>query len=296
MLNNLLYVVWNIDPVMFSIGDRGIRWYGLLLALGFLLGYLIISKVMTKEGTKQEVVDKFAIYIILGTVIGLRLGHCLFYNPYYYLTNPIKILYVWEGGLASHGGAMGILFAIWLFARKYKQKYLYLLDRVVLVIPLAGAMVRIGNLMNSEIVGNPTNVPWAFKFLRNSEDYEPAINAAKETCNNLDLQCLVQFWTPRHPSQLYEAVFYFIMFAVFFIVFKKFINKWENGTFLAWFVTVLFTFRYIVEFTKQDPVEFEGWTSAISMGQLLSIPFIAFGIILLINRYKTKKNRKINQL
>lgn len=278
---NLLFITWNVDPVMFYIGERGIRWYGFLLALGFLLGYIIVSRVMRKEGHKQEVIDKLAIYVIVGVVVGLRLGHCLFYNPGYYLSHPLEILYVWEGGLASHGGAVGILLAVWLYARKIKMPYLALLDRIALIIPLAGGMVRLGNLMNSEIFGVQTSVPWAFRFLKNREDLVPAFNASGGKCDITDLSCLTDYWIPRHPTQLYEAIFYFLMFIAFFLIYKKFIKKWKEGTFLGWFVTVLFVFRYLIEYTKVDQVEFEGWTEAIRMGQLLSIPFILLGLFFL---------------
>ncbi|MBN2776101.1 MAG: prolipoprotein diacylglyceryl transferase [Bacteroidales bacterium] len=291
---SLLSIVWDVDPVMFEIGDRGIRWYGFLLAFGFLLGYLIVSRVMRKEGNKQENIDKLAIFVIVGVVVGLRLGHCLFYNPGYYLSNPIEILKVWEGGLASHGGAVGILLAVWLYARKFKMNFLGLLDRIVLIVPLAGGMVRLGNLANSEIFGVQTSVPWGFKFLRNSDDLQPAIDAATGHCNTMDMACLVDYWTVRHPTQLYEAIFYFIMFVAFFFVFKKFINKWKEGTFLGWFVFVLFVFRYLIEFTKVDQVEFDGWTEAIRMGQLLSIPFIFLGLFFMGRGYgwfKKKVNR-----
>lgn len=288
---DLLFITWNPDPVLFTLGERGIRWYGVLLALGFLMGYLILSRVMKKEGHKQEIVDKLAIFVIVGVVVGLRLGHCLFYNPGYYFSHPIEILYVWQGGLASHGGAVGILLAVWLYSRKIKMSFLGLLDRVALIVPLAGGMVRLGNLMNSEIVGVQTSVPWAFKFLRLREDYAPAIKASAGKCNIGDVNCLVDYWTPRHPTQLYEALFYFLMFIVLFFVFKKFIQKWKEGTFLGWFVLVLFVFRYLIEFTKVDQVEFTGWTDAIRMGQLLSIPFILLGIFFLARGYgwfKTK--------
>jgi phosphatidylglycerol---prolipoprotein diacylglyceryl transferase len=278
---DFLFITWNVDPVMFYLGDRGIRWYGFLLALGFLLGYLIVSRVMKKEGYQQIVIDKLAIFVIVGVVAGLRLGHCLFYNPVYYLTHPIEILYVWEGGLASHGGAAGILLAVWLYSRKIKMSFLGLLDRIVLIVPLAGGMVRLGNLMNSEIYGVQTTVPWAFKFLRNKEDLLPAINASGGKCEITDLNCLADYWVARHPTQLYEAIFYLLMFVVFFFVFKKFIKQWKEGTFLGWFVTVLFVFRYLIEFTKVDQVEFTGWTDAIKMGQLLSVPFILLGLYFL---------------
>ncbi len=291
-----LSVVWDVDPIIFSIGERGIRWYGLLLAVGFLMGYLIVSHVMKKEGHKQEVIDKLAIYVIVGVVVGLRLGHCLFYNPGYYLSNPLEILKVWEGGLASHGGAAGILIAVWLYSRKFKINYLGLLDRIVLIVPLAGGMVRLGNLMNSEIFGVKTSLPWGFKFLKNHDDLQPAIDAATGNCNTMDITCLAEYWTSRHPTQLYEALFYFAMFIVFYFVFKKFINKWKEGTFLGWFVFVLFVFRFIIEYTKVDQVEFEGWTDAIRMGQLLSIPFILLGLFFMGREYGWFKKKSDKQV
>lgn len=280
-----LYVVWDADPILFQIGERGIRWYGFLLAIGFLLGYLIVSKVMKKEGHQQNNIDKLAIYVIIGVVVGLRLGHCLFYNPGYYLSNPIEILKVWEGGLASHGGAAGILLAVWLYSRKYNIKFLAMLDRIALIVPLAGGMVRLGNLMNSEIFGVPTSLPWGFKFMKNRDDLQPAIDAATGHCDTMDFNCLAEFWTPRHPTQLYEAIFYFIMFISFYFIFKKFIQKWKEGTFLGWFITILFAFRFVIEYTKVHQVEFDGWTSAIRMGQILSIPFILLGLALMARGY-----------
>jgi phosphatidylglycerol---prolipoprotein diacylglyceryl transferase len=252
----LAAINWNPDPVAFDLLGRGVRWYGILLATGFLLGYLIMGRVLTKEGFKQQKVDIFAIYVIVGVVVGLRLGHCLFYNPVYYLSNPIEILKVWEGGLASHGGAVGILIAVWLFSRKNKIPYLHMLDRVVLIVPLAGGMVRLGNLVNSEIIGMPTNVNWAFIFER------------------IDM-------IPRHPTQLYEAIFYFIMFISFYFMFMRMRKKWKDGVFLGWFLIVLFMFRFFIEFTKEFQVEFESYASAIKMGQWLSIPFVLFGIWLI---------------
>lgn len=286
-------VVWNVDPVIFEIGSRGIRWYGVLLATGFFMGYLIVSHIMRKEGYKQELLDKLAIYVVIGVVVGLRLGHCLFYDPIYYLAHPLEILKVWEGGLASHGGAVGILLAVWLFSKKYKINYLSLLDRIVVIVPLAGGLVRIGNLMNSEIVGIKTNVPWAFKFIRYKEDFIPALKAAGSNCDASDISCLANYWPARHPTQLYEAIFYLIMFVVFFIIFRKYISRWKEGTFLGWFIMVLFVFRYLIEFTKTEQVEFDGWTDAIRMGQLLSIPFIILGLYFLVRGYGFfKRNEK----
>lgn len=279
----LSYIVWNADPVIFSIGEHGIRWYGVLLALGFLLAYLIMGKTMRKEGYKQEIIDKFSIYIIVGCIIGLRLGHCLFYNPGYYLSHPLEILKVWEGGLASHGGAIGILIAIWIYSRRSKIKYFELMDKVALIVPLAGAFVRCGNFINSEILGIPTKMPWGVKFLRNVEDFNDALIASNGACE--DMKCLADYWVARHPTQLYEALFYFAMFGFFFWIYKKYTPKWKNGTFLGWFVLVLFVFRYLIEFTKTEQVEFSGWTDMITMGQLLSVPFILFGLFLIGREY-----------
>ena len=284
---NLLYFIWNADPVMFSIGEHGVRWYGLLLAVGFLLGYIVLGRIMKKEGFEQKQTDKFAIYIILGCVIGLRLGHCLFYDPGHYLTNPIEIFKVWEGGLASHGGAIGILLAIWLFSRRAKMPYFSALDKVVVVVPLAGAFVRVGNFINSEIIGLPTTLPWGVKFVRNWDVLNEAYIASDGACPNLGADCLMDFIVPRHPTQLYEAMFYLAMFFVFFWIYGKFARNWKNGTFLGWFLIVLFGFRFLIEYTKTEQAEFV-WNSPITMGQLLSIPFVIFGIVLVVRQYWKK--------
>ncbi|MBR4583247.1 MAG: prolipoprotein diacylglyceryl transferase [Bacteroidales bacterium] len=288
---NLLYFVWDADPVIFSIGEHGIRWYGLLLAIGFLLGYIVLGRIMKKEGYEQKQSDKFAIYIILGCVIGLRLGHCLFYNPGYYLSHPLEILKVWEGGLASHGGAIGILLAIWLYARCTKMPYFESLDKVAVVVPLAGAFVRIGNFINSEILGVPTTLPWGVKFMRNMEDLNEAYIASNGACPDLGSECLSEFMIARHPTQLYEAFFYIAMFFVFFLIYSKFAKNWKHGTFLGWFVFVLFTFRFLIEYTKTEQAEFI-WNAPITMGQLLSIPFIIFGIVLVVRQYWKKGKAK----
>ena len=289
---NLLYFTWNADPVIFSIGEHGIRWYGLLLAIGFLLGYLVLGYTMKKEKYDQKLVDKFAIYIIVGCVIGLRLGHCFFYNPGYYLTNPIEIFKIWEGGLASHGGAIGILIAIWIFSRHSKMQYFEALDKVVLVVPLAGSFVRVGNFINSEILGIPTTLPWGVKFLRNWDDLDQAYIASNGACPNLDINCLADYCIARHPTQLYEAMFYITMFFVFLLIYKKFTPTWKKGTFLGWFLIVLFGFRFLIEYTKTEQAEFI-WNAPITMGQLLSIPFVIFGIYLIGRQYWWKGKEKV---
>ncbi|MDR2835077.1 MAG: prolipoprotein diacylglyceryl transferase [Bacteroidales bacterium] len=286
----LLSIFWDVNPVMFELIGREVRWYGLLLALGFLLGYIVLGRTMKKEGFSQKTIDKFSIYIILGTVIGLRLGHCLFYGPYFdtfditgivieegYLSHPLNMLKIWEGGLASHGGAMGILLAIFIFSIVYKQPYLSMLDKVVLIVPLAGGMVRLGNLMNSEIVGSPTSMPWGFVFNRLHENF-----------NGVPLNTI-----PLHPAQLYEALFYFLMFICLYFVYKKYHEKWKSGTFLGIFLIILFVFRFFIEFIKlpQTDSDFSLFEhTGIDIGQILSIPFVIFGICLLVREFISRKN------
>ncbi len=286
----LNFVKWNPDPVIFEIAGRGIRWYGLLLAVGFLLSYLTISRFLKKEEWTQQKIDKLAIYTIVSVVIGLRLGHCLFYDPVYYLSHPVEILKVWEGGLASHGGAVGILIGLALFARKYKYSFLHLVDRVAAVVLLAGSFVRMGNLMNSEIYGLSTKMPWGFKFLRVREDIQTAIDNAGANCEgvNFDLNCLVDFWPARHPTQFYEAIFYFIAFFALLWLFKKFKSKWNDGVFLGIFLNVVFIFRFVIEFTKESQIEFDGWSFPLDMGQVLSIPFVILGFWLIFRKRKLK--------
>lgn len=258
---------WMVDPVAFHLGARGVRWYGILLATGFLIAYLVYSRMGRKEGLKQDTMDKLAVFIIIGVVLGLRLGHCFFYNPAYYWQNPVDILKIWEGGLASHGGALGILIAVWLFARKQERPFLYWLDRLAVIVPIPGALVRLGNLINHEIVGVPTNLPWAFKFYRLSETP-----------------------LPRHPTQLYEAIFYFLFFFFIFFLYRK--KKWGNrhGLLLGVFFTAMFIFRFLIEYTKTYQVEFAGYDLHLRMGQILSIPFIIIGIWLIIRAFKKKES------
>lgn len=282
---NLLFFTWNADPVIFHLGEHGIRWYGVLLAFGFLLGYILLGRVMKKEKYSQKTIDRFSISVIIGCVVGLRLGHCFFYDPGYYFTHPIEILYIWQGGLASHGGAIGILIALWIFSRRNKMPYFETLDKAVLVVPLAGAFVRIGNFVNSEILGLPTEMPWGVKFLRNWDDLDQAFIASNGQCNANDIDCLANFCIARHPTQLYEALFYITMFVGFWFIYKKFTPKWKKGTFLGWFLIALFGFRFFIEYTKTEQAEFI-WNAPITMGQLLSIPFVIFGILMVIREYR----------
>ncbi len=249
----LNYIHWNVNPEIFTIGDWGPRWYGMLFALGFIFGYYIMLNFFKKEGIKQDVLDSLTMYIFVGTLVGARLGHCLFYEPSYYLSSPIKILMVWKGGLASHGAAVGILFALYLFIRKFKFSFLWLLDRVMIAIPVALFCIRMGNLMNSEIYGHVTSLPWGFVFEADGQT------------------------EPKHPTQIYEGLSYLFTTVLLYILFIKTNIKEHKGFIFGLSIIFLFTARFFIEFVKENQVGFEKGM-ALNMGQLLSIPFIIIGM------------------
>lgn len=262
---HLLTIEWTVRPQILEIGDFEIRWYGLLFATAFLVSYWIISNMLKREGVyKSKIMDDLTMYILLGTIIGARLGHCLFYEPGYYLLNPIEILKVWRGGLASHGGAIGILTAIWLFARKYKTPYLWLLDRLTIVAAISGVFIRLGNLFNSEIYGHQTDLPWGFIFVLNNEV------------------------VPKHPTQIYEALAYLLIFGLLYVYYIKKDGKPYAGLISGVFLILLFSARFFIEYVKEVQVEFEEGMRLV-MGQILSLPFIIAGILLLLYALKTKK-------
>ncbi|WP_276498148.1 prolipoprotein diacylglyceryl transferase [Pontibacter litorisediminis] len=265
-MNLLNYITWNVDPEIFHLGPLSIRWYGLLFALGFIIGQRILTKIYVAEGRTEGDVDVITIYMIVGTVVGARLGHTLFYSPEYYLSNPIEILKIWEGGLASHGATIGILLALWLFSRKYEFDYMWVLDRIVIVVALGGALIRLGNLMNSEIFGHPTDLPWGFIFERQNEYSH----------------------VPRHPTQLYESLSVFLLFVLLYWLWKKYKGALPRGLLFGIFVTALFTFRFLVEFLKEDQVAKEA-TMALNIGQLLSIPLIIAGLFILLRVWQNPK-------
>ena len=260
----LAFIEWSVSPVIFHLGFITVRWYGLLFAMAFVAGYFIMTWVFKKEGRPQADLEQLSVYMIFGTVIGARLGHCLFYNPVYYLSNPIEILKVWEGGLASHGAAIGIITAMYIFSKK-KKKYslLWILDRIVIVVALGGSFIRLGNLFNSEIIGKPADVAWAFVFT---------------AIDNV----------PRHPAQLYESLAYFLIFIVLLFIYYKGISVNKNGLLFGLFLVLVFAFRFIVEFFKENQSGFEAGMT-LNMGQLLSIPFVIIGIIFIYRSFKTKK-------
>lgn len=252
-MNFLGYVNWNISPEIFSFGFLALRWYGILFATGFVIGYRIMEWVFKNENIDLKILDSLTMTMVLSTVIGARFGHCLFYSPEYYLLNPIEILKVWEGGLASHGAGIGIILGLYIFTKKFPYiKLLWILDRIVITIALAGMFIRLGNLMNSEIFGLETNLPWAFVF---------------ENIDDL----------PRHPTQIYEAFSYLLIFIFLIFKYKKEKVNTKNGELFGFFLIGIFGARFIVEYFKENQVPFED-ILPINMGQILSIPFVLVGI------------------
>lgn len=253
MLN---YITWNVDPEIFSLGPLSVRYYGLFFAMAFVLGYYIFTRIFKIEKISIEVLDRLTIYMIVGTVLGARLGHVFFYQPDYYLSHPLEILAIWQGGLASHGAAIGILIALYLFARKEKKPFIWILDRIVIAVALAGFFIRMGNLMNSEIYGIQTDLPWGFVFLRKNEV------------------------VPKHPTQIYEALAYLLIFFLLFRIYFKNKGKFKPGLLFSLFLILVFTARFFIEFIKEVQVPFEQGL-ALNMGQILSLPFIILGLVLL---------------
>jgi prolipoprotein diacylglyceryl transferase len=241
---------------VFQLGPLTVRWYGVLFAVLFVLGYLIVRWQFRVEGKDQRSLDSLLVYMVLGTIVGARLGHCLFYDPVYYFHHPFEVLEVWQGGLASHGGAVGILIALYLYTRRWPgQPYLWLLDRIVVPTALGGCLIRLGNLFNSEILGGPTRVPWAFVFAR--------VDAV-----------------PRHPAQLYESLAYALVFIVLFVVYWRLRARTPQGLLLGLFLVSVFTFRFLIEFVKERQAAYEQ-NLPLSVGQWLSIPFVLAGLVLL---------------
>ena len=259
-------ITWSISPEIFSLGPIHIRYYGLLFATSFLLGFKIMEWIYKKENRPMDDLNDLIWYMLLGTVIGARLGHCLFYNPEFYLSHPMEILKVWRGGLASHGAAVGILTSIYFYSKKKKnQSFLWVMDRVVIGVALAAFFIRMGNLFNSEIIGKPTEMVWGFIFT---------------SVDNV----------PRHPTQIYEALFYLLSFVIIFFQYKKYDGKFNDGYLFGIFLILIFGFRIFVEFFKRYQEAFEQGM-ILNMGQLLSIPLVLFGIYLL---YKATKKTEPN--
>lgn len=277
-MNPLLYILWNPDLVAVRIGGFALRWYSLCWLLGLLAAFLIVRKLYKEQKIKPELFDPLFIYCFIGILIGSRLGHCLFYEPDYFLSSgkhmvemvlPIRFMadgswrFTGYEGLASHGGTIGLIIALWLYVRRTKVNLWRVLDNVAIATPVTACLIRLGNLMNSEIIGKATDVPWAFIFER------------------VDL-------LPRHPGQLYEAIAYAVFFFVGWYFYRKQPQRVGTGFFFGLCITLIFTARFFIEFTKDIQEEFEA-SMLLNMGQLLSLPFIALGLVCMFCPKVTKR-------
>lgn len=255
------HLVWNIDPDIFRFGPFRVRWYGLFFALGFISGYMILAQIYRREERSLENLSNLLVYLVLGTIIGARLGHVLFYQPDYFLRHPWEILMIWHGGLASHGGFIGVMIAVYLYVKKYREmSFLEFADRLAILCLLAAGFIRVGNFFNSEILGTPSNVPWAIVFAQ---------------VDNI----------PCHPAMLYEAAVYFLTFCALYAAYWKTKIIQFPGRMLGLTLVICFSARFMIEFVKEDQVLFEQ-NLILNMGQLLSVPFIAAGLYLIYRSYK----------
>jgi prolipoprotein diacylglyceryl transferase len=262
----LAAITWNVSPEIFSIGHVTVRWYGLLWAIGFMVGYKIEECIFKHEKLSEKWLDSLFLYVIIGSVLGARIGHCFFYEWDYYSKHLIEILYVWEGGLASHGGAVGIMIAMYLYNKNVSKKgYVWIFDRLVIAVAFAGFCIRLGNLMNSEIYGGATTLPWGFNFVRDTN------------------------WNgqPCHPTQIYEMIYCLVTFAVCYWLYWKREAYKKNGLIFGVFLIGIFLSRFLLEFIKNDQEAFES-KMFLNMGQILSIPFILWGIYLIYNALRKK--------
>jgi len=259
-------IIWDVNPVLFEIGNISVRWYGLAFAIGFAVGLYIIQKMFNHEKINKTWLDKAFIYVVIGTVIGARLGHVFFYDWAYYSEHPGEIIKIWHGGLASHGAAIGIVLAVWIFSKRVSKKpVLWILDRIVVATAFAGCLIRLGNLMNHEIIGIPSNLPWAFIFTRVDD-------------------------IPRHPAQLYEAISYLLIFILLMYFYWKTNKKDVLGFLFGVFLALVFSARFLIEFIKEDQVDFEAGMS-LNMGQWLSIPLILIGVFFVFRKRLFRKKQ-----
>lgn len=263
MMTDLQYILWNPDLFAFRIGGFGVRWYSLCWCLALLCAYLVVQRLYRRQCIPDKLFDPLFFYCFAGILIGARLGHCLFYEPGYFLSHPMEMIlpmrqgpngwtFTGYAGLASHGGTLGLILALWLYVRKSKLNIMRVLDNIAIATPISAMFIRLGNLMNSEIIGKPTDVPWAFVFER------------------VDM-------LPRHPGQFYEALCYLLFFIAGLILYKKYPQRVGTGFFFGFCLTTIFVARFFIEYTKEVQ---EAWEASmlINMGQLLSLPFIAVGL------------------
>ena len=246
------HFIWNVNPNILEFGPVQLRWYGLLFVGSFFLGLMLLQWVYKREGKDPSVLDNLLIYVMVGAVIGARLMHCFAYEPEFYLSHLLEILKVWKGGLASHGGLLGVLIALYVFSKKYNESYMWLISRIAMPGALTAAFVRFGNLFNSEILGLPTDKPWAIIFPR------------------VDM-------VPRHPVQLYEAFAYLFLLFILVTVYKKVQPAFATKILPGIFLTYMFIVRFLLEYTKTRQADYTT-SLPFTTGQMLSVPFIIIGI------------------
>jgi len=277
-MNTLLTVTWNVDPTIFTVLSREIRWYGLLWVIGLIVAVYIVQRIYKSEKLPEKWFDSLFVYMMLGIILGARLGHCLFYEPEYYLANPVEMLKIWEGGLASHGGVIGIIIAVWLYSKRVtKKSMLWTFDRVMVPTGFTAAMIRFGNLMNHEIYGGPTDLPWGFRFIDNvglwMRGAEPV------------------YTEPSHPTQIYEALICLLVFGITMYMYWKTNAKNRQGLILGVGIALIFIARFFIEFVKNVQVDSEiamRENTGLILGQWLSIPFIIWGLWLIWRSMKRK--------
>lgn len=261
------FITWTADPIICQIGPVTLRWYALMFIVGFAIGGKLMEKYYKLEGLNPERVSWLFFACFVGTLIGARLGHCLFYNPDYYLSHPLEILQTWKGGLASHGGTIGVFLAVLIYAKYDKLSPLFVLDRLAIAVAPVAALIRVGNLFNHEIYGHETTLPWGFRFITNMGAWQaghPAI-----------------FTAPSHPTQLYEALCYLGVFVLNAWLYKRYDAGKRPGLLLGSFFVGVFGSRFLIEFVKNVQEDFEEGM-LLDMGQLLSIPFILAGVWLIV--------------
>lgn len=255
---------WNLDPVLFSIGPLRVHWYGVLFAIGIASGFSVMKRIFINENRPLSELDSLLVTSIVGIILGARLGHCLFYDPNYYFEHPLKIIAIWEGGLASHGGGLGVFIAALYHAKRYNIGKLWLLDRLAISTAIFAFFVRLANFANSEILGTSSDLPWAIIFQR---------------VDNI----------PRHPTQLYESICYLAIFFLLWSIYRKTNIARYDGAILGIFLTLVFSARFMIEFVK---VKQASYTTdlALTVGQLLSVPFWLFGLSLCLWAMVHRKN------
>lgn len=258
----MTYIIWNINPNILEFGPLQLRWYGLLFVGSFFLGLMILQWIYKREGKDPAVLDNLLIYIMVGAVVGARLMHCFAYEPEFYLSHPLEIFKVWKGGLASHGGLLGVLIALYIFTKRYNESYLWLLSRIAIPGALSAAFVRFGNFFNSEILGKPSELPWAIIFSR------------------IDM-------IPRHPVQLYEALSYLIILALLITIYRRVSPLFATKILPGVFLITIFTARFFIEYAKTRQAAYTT-DLPFTTGQLLSVPYIIAGIIWIVWALRVK--------